>query len=173
MKMLRFPALLLLPCLFLAACATPSDLPELDVSGPNWSTWQGQAVWESKYSKDPLIGEFVTGLSTTKLVRFAELTKGGVPIIRARRTTENWEVQFVPNNIAQKGKGSKVSKKWIFLHLPDVLNGSLPPEGWTVERKKDRVILTNAKQKETLELLVEQGPAVKPGHKPGFLLGPP
>ncbi len=156
----RLPALfsLAVAVLLLAGCATPSVLPSLDVSGPGWKTWEGQAVWENRFDKNPLIGEFVTGVSQSEGVRFAELSKGGIPIVRARRTAEKWEIQFVPMNLAQKGKGTNVSKKWIFLHLPDIMAGANPPEGWSVERAKDRVILTNPKLKERLELMVESGP---------------
>lgn len=146
----------LLAALLLGACATPSDLPPLDVSGPDWRLWQGQSVWENRFSDNALIGEFVAGVSQAQGVRFAELTKGGMPIVRARRTAEKWEVQFPTQNLAQRGQGDKVPAKWIFLHLPEILAGDAPPEGWVIERKPESVILSNAELRERLELQLQE-----------------
>lgn len=140
----------------LTACTTPSDLPPLDVSGPGWQTWQGQAVWDHRFSDDALIGEFVSGVSRAQGISFAELSKGGVPVVRGRRTLEQWEIQFLPMNVAQRGKGPVPSSKWIFLHVPEILNGGPTPEGWRKETPPGKIILTNAKLKERLELVLDE-----------------
>ncbi len=149
---LPLPALLLSAVFWLSGCSTPSDLPPLDLQEDGWTVHRGQAAWERKPFSEGIAGEYIAGQRRNQGVTFAEFGTPIAPVARAREAEGRWEIQFPEVNLAFKGKGQPPSN-WIWFHVPDVLSGGQPPDGWSMTKKESgSVILAREKGNEKLTL---------------------
>lgn len=102
-----------------AGCRLIAPQPPMDFSGPGWVVRQGQAVWKPNAKAAGVAGELLvaTHPDGRGVVQF---TKTPIPFLVAQRTTNSWQVQFVPHNKAYAGRG-EAPTRLLWLHLPEAL----------------------------------------------------
>ena len=105
--------------LALSGCRSLPLQPPIDFSGPGWILREGQAVWRPRAGADGIAGDLLvaTHPDGRSVVQF---TKTPLPFIVAQRTTNAWQLQFVPRNKTYSGRG-KPPARLLWLHLPDGL----------------------------------------------------
>jgi hypothetical protein len=110
----------------LAGCLSPPLRAPIDLSGPEWTRREGQAVWQAGPKTSGVAGDLLvaTHPDGTSLIQFI---KPPVPFAIAQRTTNSWQVQFFAQNKTYAGRGRPPSRI-LWLHLPDALAGH-PTQG--------------------------------------------
>jgi hypothetical protein len=61
---------------------------------------------------------------------FIQFTKTPFPFLIAQSTTNRWQLELPTQNRRYSGPG-KPPKRLIWLYLPNVLSGAVPPKGWS------------------------------------------
>ncbi len=137
----------------LAGCATTRqmELPEPNMDTPGWEIRRGQAVWRPKTKKPEVAGDFFSGINRRLDSSFAEFNKATIPVLETRTIGGSWELGYKVRDYKRTGSGG-LNPKVIWLHVPYILAGNPPPEGWEIERTEDRIVLTQDKSGERLEL---------------------
>lgn len=120
----------------LAGCASAP------MSGPtvteDWRVHTGQAIWTPKGAKAGIAGELM--MATNSVGDFVvEFSKPPFTIARARRTGEQWQVDFPGEQKQFRGRG-KGSSRIIWLRLPEALQKGEPRDGnWAIERGTEKL----------------------------------
>lgn len=126
-------SLLFAACL-LSGCVSPPPLPPVDLSTPGWTLRQGQAIWRPSREAPEIAGDivFATHPVLGSYLRFSKT----LPIVNARWTPEQWEIEFPPENRRHSGRGDppdriawfnwllglqgrELSDPWFFTPAPD------------------------------------------------------
>jgi len=108
-----------LAALAISGCRSLPLQPPIDLSGPGWNLREGQAVWRPRAGADGIAGDLLVAMHPDgrSVVQF---TKTPLPFIVAQRTTNAWQLQFVPRNKTYSGRGEPPARL-LWLHLPDGL----------------------------------------------------
>ncbi|HXJ72504.1 MAG TPA: LysM domain-containing protein [Candidatus Dormibacteraeota bacterium] len=160
------PGRLVLLLLLVTGCASPSIRAPIDLSGPDWTRREGQAVWQLQRAAAGVAGELLvaTHPNGSALIQFS---KPPLPFAIAQRTSNSWQIQFFAQNRSYSGPGRPPSRI-LWLQLPDALAGH-PAKGLRFgQRDAGRWVLENPARGETLSgfLTTTQLPAthlVRPG----------
>ena len=124
-------------------------LPSVDLSEPGWTVMEGQAVWHLPKGNTELAGEVL--LATRRDGRaIVQFSKSPFPLVIAQRVADRWDVAFPPQNRRYAGKG-RPPKRLIWLHLPAVLSGELPPRNWVWRHDSSGWRLENPASGEAIE----------------------
>jgi len=101
-------------------------LPPVDLAQPGWKIRQGQAVWRPRASAPELAGDLLVATNSDgrTLVQF---TKTPLPIVVAQATTNQWQVQWVPQAKTYSGHGEP-PRRVMWLYLPRCLAGQPPKD---------------------------------------------
>ncbi len=134
----------------LCGCRTvPASLPRVDLKQPGWTVHEGQAVWTLEHKSREIAGDVL--VATRKDGEgFVQFSKSPFPLVIAQASTNRWQVEFPPQNKHYAGRG-KPPKRLIWLYLPRVLEGRLPPQGWTWRQDSNGWRLENHATSEALE----------------------
>ncbi len=137
--------LVLILALGLAGCATR---PAVDLSAPDWTVREGQAVWKSAPDAAGIAGDLT--LATGRDGRsFVQFSKTPLPIVTAEIGGGRWRVSFAPQRQTYRGRGTPPNRV-LWLQLPGALNGTstgadwvlttsaTSPENWRLENRTTR-----------------------------------
>lgn len=117
-------------CLLLAGCGSLlKPLPPINLQETGWNVRQGQAVWQPELSAPELVGDLLLAIHPDGR-SFVQFSKG-LPIVHGQRSGSQWEVSFPPENRNYRGRGTP-PKRIVWLHLPDLLQGSEPKGEWSI-----------------------------------------
>ncbi len=133
-----------------AGCRTVSvHIPEADLSAPEWTVHQGQAVWHIPQGKREIAGDVMvaTRADGQTCVQF---TKSPFPLVIAQTMRNEWRIEFPPQNKHYSGRGAP-PKRIIWLYLPRVLAGEPPPKNWAWKQDTTEWRLENKMNGEALE----------------------
>jgi len=98
----------------------------MDLSGPDWHTRQGQALWRSKKDAPEIVGEVVIGTNSTGRA-FLQFLKNPLPLVTVENSPDYWRVEFVPEQRSFSGASTPpVQLTW--LHLLRALQEIKPPK---------------------------------------------
>ena len=134
----------------LTGCLSLPPEPPLDLSAPDWTVRQGQAVWHVKSDASEIAGELLvaTHPDGRSLVQF---TKPPLPFVTAQRTTNRWQVQFLAQKKSYAAAG-RPPARILWLHLPDALVGRSDPSQWSFRRETEgRWHFENRANRESLD----------------------
>jgi hypothetical protein len=116
----------------LGGCRSVAPLPPVNTNEPGWTVRQGQALWLPNRSSQTIAGDLLVATRDNGefLVQF---TKVPFPSVIARRTRDQWQIQFSPQNRRLEGRGKP--SNFIWFELPRALAGQPLSGLWHFERK--------------------------------------
>jgi hypothetical protein len=136
-------ALGLLLLITLCGCLSMKPLPKADLSGPDWTIRQGQAVWKPPGPKSPEIaGELILATRPDGSM-FAQFTKTPFPFFIAQATTNGWQIEIPPQNKRYAAHG-KPPARIVWFQLANALTGKPIAKGWTWHNSDSNWDLKNA-----------------------------
>jgi hypothetical protein len=117
---------LLLLLIVASSCRTTPKAAPIDLSGPDWHTQQGQALWRSKKDAAEIAGEVVLGTNSTGRA-FVQFLKNPLPLVTAENSPDRWSIEFIPEQQSFSGGGTPpVQLTW--LHLLRAFQEIKPPK---------------------------------------------
>jgi hypothetical protein len=126
----------LISLLLVAGCSTiPQPSPSINLSQPGWKLRQGQALWRRSARAPELAGDIVLALHLDGR-SWLQFAKTPLPLLDASRSSQGWQIEFVPEKRSFSGKGVP-SARLIWLHLAEALNGIAPPKPLRFEKLAD------------------------------------
>ncbi|HEV2391849.1 MAG TPA: hypothetical protein VG146_05735 [Verrucomicrobiae bacterium] len=135
-----------------AGCATlnrPEPLPPVNLKTPGWTVLQGQAVWHLAHNQREIAGDVLAAYRADGS-GFVQFSKAPFTLVIGQETPKQWQVEFPPQNRHYSGKGQP-PQRLIWLYLPRVLAGKVPPENWIWRQDTNGWRLENAAAQESLE----------------------
>ena len=124
-----WPTGLLLLLIIASSCRTTSKPAAIDLSGPDWKTRQGQALWRSKKDAPEIAGEVIVGTNSTGRA-FLQFLKNPLPLVTAENSSDRWSIEFIPEHQSFSGAATPpVQLTW--LHLLRALQQIKPPKRFT------------------------------------------
>jgi hypothetical protein len=127
-------------CLFLstawgAGCSGIVTLPEVDLDDPKWTILEGQALWTPRSDLTAIAGDLIVGSTEDKDV-LVSFSKSPFPIFTCQSTGTRWRIDFIDKGRSYYGFG-RPPKKFIWFHLPALLDGASPPKHWEIGSEAD------------------------------------
>ena len=122
----------LLAALSLCACHTAPPPAPVNLSGPDWTIRQGQAVWRCNRDGPEIAGELLVAARNDGRV-FLQFTKTPLPFIAVQITTNSWQIEFVADHKNFSGRGPAPAQS-AWAQLPRCLAGTTPPARWAWEQ---------------------------------------
>lgn len=116
-------------------CHTSSAGRVLAVSGPDWRTQEGQALWRPSRHRAELGGDLILARSVDGSC-VMHFDKTPLPVLVAQTTRTNWLIDFPAKRLCFTGRG-KPPKRFAWLYLPAALAGQPLPAPFHFERKPD------------------------------------
>lgn len=135
---MKFGIGLLLLLIFASSCRTPPKAAPIDLSGSDWQTRQGQALWRSKKDAPEIAGEVVLGTNSTGRA-FLQFLKNPLPLVTAENSPDRWSIEFIPEQRSFSGGGTPpVQLTW--LHLLRAFQDIKPPKRFAFTKPDSREI---------------------------------
>jgi hypothetical protein len=124
------PANLLWPVLllFCAGCRTTAPLAPADLSAPGWQVQSGQAVWHPPGNRPELAGDLLLATNADGSC-FLQFSKVPFPLVTARISGDQWEIEFGANEHTWHGQGVP-PERFAWFQLPGALRGASPAGAW-------------------------------------------
>jgi hypothetical protein len=120
---------------WLAGCLSLPPQAPVDLTGPDWTVRNGQAVWKQSRDGTEIAGELLVA-SHPDGSAIVQFTKPPLPFASARQTPGHWQVQFFAQNQTYAGRGRPPARV-IWLQLPLALAGRGAASGWLLTRGSD------------------------------------
>jgi predicted small lipoprotein YifL len=150
MRLILTAPLLLMILAALAGCGSLAPLPEADLKQPGWVVHQGQAIWRPKRGGTEIAGELLVATRPGGDV-FVQFTKEPFPMVIARGSSSQWQIESPLQNRRYSGRGRPPSRV-IWLSLASAVSGEPLPKGWSWQKlENNQWRLSNASSGETLE----------------------
>jgi hypothetical protein len=144
-----------LPVIWLVSCSRIVSLPEVDLDDPEWTIWEGQALWTPRSDLEALAGDLIVARKPGGDV-LVSFSKSPFPIFAAQTTGNRWRIDFIDKGRSYYGFG-RPPKKFVWFQLPDLLEGASPPKHWKVdETGEDEWTLVNRKTGETIRVVLDR-----------------
>jgi hypothetical protein len=135
-------------------CLTATSDSLFTVSGPDWHTRQGQAIWRPGRHYPELGGEVIVASHPDGRCA-VQFIKTPIPLVLAQTSPTHWLIEFPPRHMSFSGKNNPPSR-FLWLHLGAALAGEALPGKLRFSRKADGGWkLENMKSGETLEGYLE------------------
>ena len=135
-------------------CAT-ARFPEADLSSVGWTVRTGQAVWRPGSDRPPVAGEVILARHTNGDV-LVNFSKPPLSIFTARTVGPRWSLDIVAEARSHAGRGSP-PRRFVWFFLPQILDGSAPPRGWTVtDTAVGALRLQHLARGETIDLVLDR-----------------
>lgn len=123
----------------LAGCATgPGPAPAgagVDLSTPDWTIREGQAVWKPKPEQGGIAGDLLVAISQNgrSLIQFS---KTPLPVVTAELGSNSWRITYAARQRTLSGSGAPPDR-FLWLQFPDGLIGRHSSTNWYFARTKD------------------------------------
>jgi hypothetical protein len=140
--------------LLLAGCMSPpKNVAPLDLTGPGWTTRQGQITWQRKRNAAEISGDLLVALNQNHS-GFVRFSKDPFTIVNAQTMTNRWTIDFGDKYYFHGGGHGP--ERFIWLYLPEIiLNRSAPPGAWEMSNPTpNTTLLQNHKSGERLEIFL-------------------
>ncbi len=151
-RMLTYGAFIVLGLvllLLLAGCNTVPPLPAVDLTQPDWTVRQGQAVWKSGPKAPELAGDVLLATKPPNRT-FVQFTKTPFPLLVAQTTGSTWEARIPMRNQRFSGRG-RPPKRLIWLYLVKAIAGEPLPRKFKWTRDGNNWRLENTARGEYIE----------------------
>jgi hypothetical protein len=135
--------------LLCVSCRTFTPLPPADLSAPGWTVLQGQAAWKPPNQHLDLAGDLLLATNINGDC-FVQFSKTPFPLVMARVSGDQWQIQFGVDQNSWHGHGTPPSRFGWFI-LPRALRGEPPGGGWQFEGDASSWDFYNSHTSETLE----------------------
>ncbi len=145
---------------FLAGCRTLPPLPPANLSAPDWTVLQGQAIWKPAADAPEIAGDLLVATNRTGAT-FIQFTKTPFPLIIAQSTSNRWQIEAPVENRRFARNGAP-PQRVMWFQLPRALGGNPPQERWRWTARNENWRLENPATGERLEGFVQLQPAANP-----------
>jgi len=106
-------------------------MPAADLSAPGWNVQHGQALWTPERGRPELAADLLLATNVNGSI-FCQLTKTPFPLITARSTQDEWEIEYAGGAHGWHRRGRPPSRLACFV-LPRALLGAHLGDGWRFE----------------------------------------
>ena len=113
-------------------CRTLPSLPPIDLSAPDWTLQQGQAVWKPIRSRPELAGELLLATKTNGDF-FVQFAKTPFTLATAQMVNGRWQIEFGAGDYQRRGAGQPPAR-FVWFQLPCALSGTEMSDHWKFER---------------------------------------
>jgi len=117
----------------LLGCGTLSEVTPVELSEPGWRLREGQAVWRPP-SRPEIAGELVLATHMDGRV-WLNFSKPPFTIFTASSDDKFWQIEFPQLGKKRSGRSPSPSR-FLWLHLPWLLEDEPPPSSWKSERSQ-------------------------------------
>jgi hypothetical protein len=140
---------------WLVGCSRIVSLPEVDLDDPEWTVWEGQALWTPRSDLTTLAGDLIVARNPDGDV-LVSFSKSPFPIFTAQTEGNMWRIDFIDKGRSYYGIG-RPPQKFIWFQFPDLLEGGSPSKHWTVEEVAEREwSMVNRKTGETIRVVLDR-----------------
>ena len=126
-----------------------APIPPANLSQPEWTIRQGQAVWKNGEKRPEIAGEILLATKASG-ESFIQFTKTPFPLVIAQQAGNGWQAQFPTENKHYRGPG-KPPARLIWFWISPGLKGKLSPKTWDWHENNNGWRLQNRKTGEWLE----------------------
>lgn len=145
----------LLAITVLTGCGGVGRLPKVDLSAPGWQVWSGQALWKPSTGRPALAGELLVAQHVNGDV-LVSLSKPPVLLFTAQAADGRWWIDVAERGRTYAGRG-RPPERFVWFHIPDLLEGAPPPKHWKVSAPADGGwVLSHPETGETIRLVLDQ-----------------
>lgn len=142
-------------CLWGLGCSRVVSLPEVDLTDPQWTVWEGQALWKPRSDLPALAGDLIVARNGKEDVLIS-FSKSPIPIFTAQKSGRFWRIDFVEQGKSYSGIG-RPPKRFVWFRLPALLEGASAPKHWEVEEvAEDDWSMSNRRTGETIRVVLDR-----------------
>jgi hypothetical protein len=146
---------LVLSVVWYVGCSRLVSLPDVDLDNPEWTVWEGQALWTPRSGLTALAGDLIVARNADGDV-LVSFSKSPFPVFTAQTSGSLWRIDFIDKGRSYSGLG-RPPKKFIWFKLPDLLQGASPPKHWDVRQSADNEwSMVNRKTGETIRVVLDR-----------------
>ncbi len=136
-------------------CSRLISLPEVDLHDPQWTVWEGQALWTPRKGLTALAGDLIVARNPKGDV-LVSFSKSPFPIFTAQTSGSLWRIDFIDKGRSYSGIG-RPPRKFVWFRLPDLLEGAAPPKHWMAGTRTAReLVLINRKTGEKIRVVLDR-----------------
>ena len=117
------------------SCSRIISLPEVDLEDPEWTIWQGQALWTPRSDRTAVAGDLIVARNPDGDVLIS-FSKSPFPIFTAQTSGRLWRIDFVDKGRSYYGIG-RPPKKFVWFRFPELIEGAPAPKHWEVHDVED------------------------------------
>lgn len=151
----KVPFLLLLPVLWFIGCSRLLPLPAVDLDDPEWTVWEGQALWTPRSDRTSLAGDLLVARNPDGDVLIS-FSKSPFPIFTAQTSGRSWRIDFIDKGRSYSGLGRPPSR-FVWFRLPELIEGTPAPKPWAVERSAENEwTILNLKTGEKVRVVLDR-----------------
>lgn len=137
-----------------AGCAAWVELPRVDLSGPGWTVWTGQALWEPVGRESALAGELLAARHDNGDL-FVTFSKSPLSVFTAHSAAGGWRIEFVERGRMRAGRG-RPPDRFLGFVIPQVLAGYRPPAKWQAQWVDESELELMHRDGERLHLVLDR-----------------
>jgi len=139
----------------LISCSRIVSLPEVDLEDPQWTIWEGQALWTPRSDLSAVAGDLIVARNADGDVLIS-FSKSPFPIFTAQTSGRLWRIDFVDKGRSHYGIG-RPPKKFIWFHLPKLIEGAPAFKHWEIHDVEDgEWSISNRKTGETIRVVLDR-----------------
>jgi hypothetical protein len=115
-----------------SGCRTPDPLPPANFSTPGWHVQSGQAIWKPSASRPEVVGDLLLATNVNGNF-FIQYSKIPFPLVMAKVSGEQWQIQFGADQYSWHGRGTPPSR-FSWFQFPAALRGATLGSKWQFTR---------------------------------------
>lgn len=140
---------------WVSGCSQIVTLPEVDLEDPEWTVWEGQALWTPRSGLSALAGDLIVARNPGGDV-LVSFSKTPFPVFTAQSSGSMWRIDFIDKGRSYSGFG-RPPRKFVWFQLPDLLEGTPPPKHWEVhEAAGPEWSIVNRKTGERIRVVLDR-----------------
>ena len=139
----------------LVSCSRIVSLPEVDLEDPEWTIWEGQALWTPRSDRTAVAGDLIVARNADGDVLIS-FSKSPFPIFTAQTSGRLWRIDFVDKGRSYYGIG-RPPKKFVWFFLPELIEGVPAFKHWEIQDVEDgEWSMSNRKTGETIRVVLDR-----------------
>ena len=130
-------------------------MPEVDLEDPEWTIWEGQALWTPRSDLSAVAGDLIVARNADRDVLIS-FSKSPFPIFTAQTSGRLWRIDFVDKGRSYYGIG-RPPKKFIWFLFPDLIQGAPAPKHWDIRNVEEgEWSISHRKTGETIRVVLDR-----------------
>lgn len=158
MRRIRFRFLIWIVHVFLiflfSACTSKLTPLQMDLEAPGWNIRTGQAVWNTKSNKKPVIGDIVLAQHESGDA-WINFSKSSLPVFSAQVSDNRWWIDMVVQNKQWSGRGKPPRRFAWFKVIDTVFKNQIPKDWSVVKPSAEEWLISNQRTDESIRLILD------------------